>query len=277
LHEKFSRLRTAYDLLLSLIAHVDAEIDFGESDSVEIQDFDDKIQCVTDSLTQLLQDSTNRRENAGYFTVALTGPPNVGKSSLFNALLRHERSIVSEIPGTTRDYVESFIDVSGFRVKLIDTAGIREADESLESRGIELGKRAATHADITLRLTVPDDRTPAHGENVLLLHNKIDLDHWTDGLCVSAISGEGINAFHKWLFTQLGKRSSELSLVNLSESERSKLSSILIRFSELTLMEEPAILSEELRNASADLADLLGLNTSSESLDFIFAKMCIGK
>ncbi len=277
LHEKFSRLRTAYDSLISLIAQVDAEIDFGESDSVEIHDFEERIQNVSASLNLLLQDSANRRENAGYFTVALTGPPNVGKSSLFNALLRHERSLVSETPGTTRDYVESFIDVEGFRVKLIDTAGIRVSNESLESRGIELGRQAATYADITLRLTEPIDRTPSHDDSVLLLHNKVDLDHWTDGLCVSAITGEGINAFHNWLFTELGLRSSELSLVNLSDSERSKLSSILVRLSTLELTDEPAILSEELHSAASELADLLGLNTSSESLDFIFAKMCIGK
>src|SRR5439155_12030319 len=115
------------------------EIDFGDSDQVLITDFDDRKEAVIAILRRLIHDSTTRKENAGYFTIALTGPPNVGKSSIFNALLNYERSIVSETPGTTRDYVEAFINVDGFRVKLLDTAGIREVEEAIEARGISLG------------------------------------------------------------------------------------------------------------------------------------------
>ena len=139
MHEKFERLRAAYNKLIALIALVDAEIDFGDSDQIQIKDFEDRVDEVIGSLNELVLDSSTRSENAGYFTVALTGPPNVGKSSIFNALLNFERSIVSETPGTTRDYVEAFINIDGFRVKLIDTAGIREAEESIEAQGIAMG------------------------------------------------------------------------------------------------------------------------------------------
>lgn len=276
-HEKFERLRSAYDSLISLIALVDAEIDFGESDHIEIKDFAERLESVTSSLEQLIRDSASRSVNAGYFTVALVGPPNVGKSSVFNALLNFERSIVSEVPGTTRDYVEAFIDVDGFRVKLIDTAGTRDTSESLEARGIQLGKSAARHADISLRLTEPIDRSPTLQNGSVLLHNKIDLDHWSDGLRLSARTGEGLELLHAWLTGELRERSSELSLVALSDSERSRLEGIKERLQVVNLDTEPVILAEELRLACSGLGEMLGMNVSYDSLNHIFSKMCIGK
>jgi tRNA modification GTPase len=277
LHEKYERLRIAYDQLISLIAQVDAEIDFGESDHIEISDFDARVSNVTSVLQQMLRESTNRRVNTGYFTLALTGPPNVGKSSVFNALLSYERSIVSDTPGTTRDYVEAFIDVDGFRLKLIDTAGIRETDELIEGRGIELGKSAAAHADLTLRLTEPGDRTPQLLNGSIYLHNKIDLDGWSSGLRLSAVTGDGLSAFHTWLSGELQARSAELSQIKLNESERGLLADIIRMLQTLGLESEPAILSEDLRRAAQKLSEFLGISTSEASLDFIFSKMCIGK
>ncbi|HWF44095.1 MAG TPA: tRNA uridine-5-carboxymethylaminomethyl(34) synthesis GTPase MnmE, partial [Candidatus Kapabacteria bacterium] len=276
LHEKFERLRHAYEGLISLIAQIDAEIDFGESDHIDIDNFGERVNAVIDVLNQLIRESANRRENAGYFTIALTGPPNVGKSSVFNALLNYERSIVSDTPGTTRDYVEAFISVDGFRVKLIDTAGLREASESIEHRGIELGQSASRHSDFTLRVTSPDDRKPDE-VGALLLHNKIDLDAWASGLRMSAKTGEGMESVHRWLSEKLHERSSEFSQIALSDSERRTLESIVNALSNVDPNLEPPILSEELRNAAASIGELLGMNISADSLDYIFSKMCIGK
>ncbi|MDP4198165.1 MAG: GTPase [Bacteroidota bacterium] len=277
LHEKFERLHGAYEQLISLIAHVDAEIDFGESDHIQIKDFDLRVESVRASLAQLLRDSLTRRANAGFFTVALTGPPNVGKSSVFNALLNFERSIVSDIPGTTRDYVEAFINIDGFRVKLIDTAGVRDAEEFIEGRGIELGANAAQHADISLRVTEPGDRLPSMPNGSLLLHNKRDLDGWSEGLSVSAITGEGVSRIHGWLAGELRSRSSEYNMLTLSDLEQSTISEVLLSLSGVTLESEPAILSDDLRRCASGISELLGENISDNSLDYIFAKMCIGK
>ncbi len=277
LAEKFERLRDAYDKLISLIAHVDAEIDFGDSDQVHVRDFDARVAEVADSLEHLVRASQNRRANAGYFTVALTGPPNVGKSSIFNALLEFERSVVSEVPGTTRDYVEAFIEIDGFRVKLVDTAGVRDAQESVEARGIELGTSAAQHADISFRVTEPSDRVPITTNGTILLHNKIDLDGWNESLCLSARTGEGIDELHTWLRRELRERSGEFSQIRLNESEQLKLESIVACLKNMTLELEAPLLSEELRGVASDLASLLGMNISSDSLSYIFNKMCIGK
>ena len=276
IHEKFERLHFAYESLIGIIALVDAEIDFGESDDIQVSGFEARLSSVRDILSSLVQGSANRSLNAGFYSVALVGPPNVGKSSIFNALLSYERSLVSEIPGTTRDYVEAFIDVGGFRVKLIDTAGDREAEEILESRGIELGRAASVRADISLRVTDPSNRAP-EDDGELLLHNKIDLDGWSEGLSISAKTGAGIPDLHAWLAGRLGERASEFSQVSLSQSERGTLVSILEKLDRLSLELEPAILSEELRLISSDLSKLLGMNVSADSLDYIFSRMCIGK
>src|SRR5581483_66415 len=277
MREKYHRLKKAYDALIALIARVDAEIDFGESDDIEIEDFDERVHEATQSLEALMRESTNRRLNTGFFSVAFTGPPNVGKSSVFNALLNFERSIVSEVPGTTRDYVEAFIEVEGFRVKLIDTAGIRETGESIEARGITLGANAATRADISLRVTDPTDRAPRTQSGNVLLHNKKDLDGWQDALSVSARTGEGMPDLHAWLARELQKKSPELSQIRLSETEMTRLEHVRSRLEEVNAGMEPALLAEDLRNAASELAMLLGENISANSLDYIFSKMCIGK
>ncbi|HEY3875544.1 MAG TPA: GTPase [Candidatus Kapabacteria bacterium] len=277
LHEKFERLRAAYDDILSLIALVDAEIDFGDSDSIAIHDFDVRVANVINALSSLMHASITRRENAGFFTVALTGPPNVGKSSIFNALLNFERSIVSEVPGTTRDYVEAFIEIDGFRVKLIDTAGVRTAEESIEARGIALGADAARHADIALRVTEPSERFPSIPTGVVLLHNKIDLDHWNSELAISAASGAGIPKLHAWLSDELKLRSQEFSQISLSDSERQKVEWSADALKSISLELEPALIAEDLRSVAAELSHLLGMNIGQDSLDHIFSKMCIGK
>jgi len=277
LHEKFERLRNVYDTLISLIAAVDAEIDFGDSDQIHVADFEERKQSVIGNLQKLVQDSTTRRENAGYFTLALTGPPNVGKSSIFNALLNYERSIVSETPGTTRDYVEAFINVEGFRIKLLDTAGLREAEESIEARGIKMGETAARHADISLRVTDPSDRTPPIAEGIAYLHNKIDLDNWNKGLSVSALTGAGFQALHEWIENDMRLRSGALNQISLNVAEVNKLEVVLRILESTKTTDDPALLSDDLRNASLQIADLLGLNPGSDSLNYIFSKMCIGK
>ena len=131
IEKKYIRLTEIYDLLIALLAQVNAEIDFGESDHVVIKGLEEQINSIHTSLRLYIEQASNKSANKGYYSVALTGQPNVGKSSLFNALLKYERSIVSDIPGTTRDYLEAFIIIDGFRIKLIDTAGLRDANEEI--------------------------------------------------------------------------------------------------------------------------------------------------
>jgi tRNA modification GTPase len=277
LREKFDVLRRAYDELIQAVALIDAEIDFGESDSIEALGLDKRVAQVRLALEHLLASSSTRAANAGFFTIALIGPPNVGKSSLFNALLRTERSIVSETPGTTRDYLEAFIEIDGFRVKLVDTAGVREAGESIEERGIALGQTAAMQADLVFRLTDPGSRSDPAVSGEILLHNKVDLDHWSDGLTVSALSGRGLSELHAFIAEGLRGYASELSRPRMLEGEKQILQSALGSLEALDLKLELPLLADELRQTADSIGILLGMTTSVESLNYVFSSMCIGK
>ena len=140
-----------------------------------------------------------------------------------------------------------------------------------------MGTNAARHADISLRVTEPLDRAPELTNGSILLHNKTDLDGWNDSLHISALNGSGINELHSWLSTELRMRSSEFNQINLSNTEKIELESISERLKSLNITLEPALLAEELRNSASELANLLGMNIGEDSLNHIFAKMCIGK
>lgn len=277
LKEKFDVLRSAYDTLIALVAQIDAEIDFGESDEIEVPGLNGAVDSVSSQLTALLERSSTRRLNSGYFTVALVGPPNVGKSSLFNALLRMERSIVSDVPGTTRDYLEAFIEIGGMPVKLVDTAGLRTATESIEERGIALGKTAALEADLVLRLTDPGSRDslPLAGE--LLVHNKADVDGWSDGVCICAISGAGLEGLHFHMSEALSGFRAELSRPRLLAGEAGTLAAVVENLRAVDLAGEPPLIADQLRDAIERIGQLIGCTTSVESLNYIFSSMCIGK
>jgi len=277
LEEKFARLRDVYDLLINLLAQVNAQIDFGESDEIVVEGLGNYVRQIKEAVRDLVQTSRNERANLGAFTVALVGPPNVGKSSLFNRILKYERSIVSDQPGTTRDYVEAFIEVEGFRIKLIDTAGIRIVNEFTEARGIELGRVASLYADLVFRVTSPEDRLPQVEQGEALLHNKIDLDRWSEGLSVSAETGEGLANLHSILLESVKKFNSEQSISAVSDAERSVLAQALVKIENLPQSDDLTVMAEEIRGAIDQIGQLLGLNVSQDTLNHIFSSMCIGK
>jgi tRNA U34 5-carboxymethylaminomethyl modifying GTPase MnmE/TrmE len=140
-----------------------------------------------------------------------------------------------------------------------------------------MGTNAARHADISLRVTEPSDRAPELTNGSILLHNKTDLDGWNEQLHISAVTGHGIEELHQWLSSELRERSSEFNQINLNESEKIKLESIVDNLRSLKISLEPTLLAEELRNSASELATLLGMNVGEDSLNYIFSKMCIGK
>ncbi|MFI5263216.1 MAG: tRNA uridine-5-carboxymethylaminomethyl(34) synthesis GTPase MnmE [Candidatus Kapaibacterium sp.] len=275
--KKYERLTSIYHSLVTLLAQVNAQIDFGESDLVQIQGLEEQVNIVRSSLQLFLEQSSNRSANKGYYSVALVGPPNVGKSSLFNALLKYERSIVSDIPGTTRDYLEAYIIIDGFRIKLIDTAGLREAKEELESKGIALGKTATEEADLTLHITDPQSRTATASEEEVLVHNKCDLDQYQNSIAISAKTGEGINTLIYFLRDKLIRFDSQYSGYSISDSERSLISEVLKTLANILSLEDITLVAEDFKRSADTIASLLGYNIGEDSLNHIFMKMCIGK
>lgn len=275
--KKYDKLREIYGSLIALLAQVNAQIDFGESDLVHVEGLEEQTSNIESSLQEYLAQASNRSANKGYYSVALVGPPNVGKSSLFNALLKYERSIVSDTPGTTRDYLEAFIIIEGFRIKLIDTAGLREAIEAIESKGIALGKSATEEADLTLRITDPQSRTVAALQSEVLIHNKSDLDKYTEAISISAITGEGLDSLISFLRERLLQFDSQFSGYSISDSERSLIAQVLNILGKILSFDDITLLAEDIRNSSEIIASLLGNSIGEDSLNHIFQKMCIGK
>lgn len=274
---KYTRLRTVYDKIIELLSLVNAQIDFGESDHIEIDGFEQRVTDTQSELSDILAASKNRALNKGYISVSFVGEPNVGKSSLFNALLKYERSIVSETPGTTRDYIEAYITLDGFRIKLIDTAGIRESHDSIESRGIALGKDAADETDILLRVTDPTSRnTIARGSEVLI-HNKSDIDGYSGANAVTATTKAGIEKLILILEEELRTIDASSSSVLLSQTEVSSIGNVLSLLENVLDYSDVTLLAEDLRQSAEIIASLSGLNISEDSLNHIFLKMCIGK
>ena len=165
--------------LLDARAMIEAEIDF--SDVEDASDF--SLELVRNAARAVMERIDRALLTAGAaerlregFTVVIAGPPNVGKSTLMNALLRRDVAITSPIPGTTRDLIEVFLDLKGYPVMLVDTAGIRESADAIEQEGVARARRRAKSADLTLWLSVGDEvEPPGLGPSTLPVRTKIDL------------------------------------------------------------------------------------------------------
>ena len=185
LKHKVDQLR---DQLIKILAHLEAGLDFVEEDITFIQanEIREGLQAVENDITQLLESYQEGRILRDGIRVAIIGRPNVGKSSLLNALLDADRAIVSSIPGTTRDIIDEVLNIRGIPVRLIDTAGFRDTPDSIEEEGIRRTRDAVDQADLVLvvldgsEILLEADRQIIQeyaGRRLVVLLNKCDLSH----------------------------------------------------------------------------------------------------
>lgn len=208
--------------------------------------------------------------------VVVAGPPNAGKSSLINALTQSERAIVTAFPGTTRDVIEVPVAISGIPFVLVDTAGLRESTDEVESIGVGRAQEEAGRADILLWLGKPEDR-PDH-RSALQLRAKADLREGPQfGLPVSALTGEGMSV----LLTRLVEEASallpkgdELALDRRQHDLLEFAGQALVRGSDLC---DPVLIAEELRIARSFLDRISGMAGIEDLLDALFGRFCLGK
>ncbi len=288
------RLKPVKDQLLELIALLEAGIDFAEDDvsvapTAEILR---RIDPVLAALDELIASFAYGKLVHEGFTLAIVGRPNVGKSSLFNRLLEQDRAIVTEIPGTTRDLVSETASLEGIPVKFVDTAGIREGQDLVESLGIERSYRMMADADLTL-IVIDASQEPldddhklidrVHGRR-LIVGNKCDLGVRNSGaMPVSALTGEGIAALRRAILDTLAPRGH-------IEQEGGFITSL--RHEQLLKESREAL--DQARNAASAgiphemlLVDLYttlrpldaitGATTADDILNRIFSTFCIGK
>ena len=216
--------------------------------------------------------------------VALIGPPNVGKSSLLNALVGEERALVAAAPGTTRDYVEVRVVWDGIPVTLVDTAGEREAESEIERRGVALGRARAARADV--RVWVRDVTDPGGDppSGVLVVWNKVDQGPAPSGeLAVSATTGAGLSSLRAAVLAAGGGGSVDggEGVVVTSARQRALLvaaEGALARG--LVALREGApveLVAADVREVVTRLGEVTGAEVGDEVLDRLFASFCIGK
>ncbi|MGJ5178010.1 tRNA uridine-5-carboxymethylaminomethyl(34) synthesis GTPase MnmE [Bradyrhizobium oligotrophicum] len=286
------KARSWRDQIIEASALIEAGIDFADEGDVPAELMAPALLRIRQLLTEIEQvlaaQGRAERLREG-LTVVIAGPPNAGKSTLMNQLARREVAIVSPHAGTTRDLIEVQLDLDGYPVTVIDTAGIRETDDPVEQEGVRRARDRAAQADLVLWLS-EDDQVEAERQGdtpVWLVRNKIDLageatsasgTHAMFG--ISAQSGEGMGALLEALvgFARDYFGATENGLVT-RERQRQLLqqSAKALRRSLTTIDLGEELMAEELRVAAFALGRLLGRVDVEDLLDVIFREFCIGK
>lgn len=294
--------------LIGLLAHVEAAIDFTEEDIAFVSDdtAGRQLEDALAGLVRLADSATEGRLFREGLTAAIVGRPNVGKSSLMNALLRTDRAIVTPVPGTTRDVLEESLNIRGIPVRLLDTAGVRETIDPVEHEGIVRSLKTLADAELVLlvldgsvALTAEDQHLMARCEslNLVLVVNKIDLAPAsgaglfheqaqagpTRAVRISAKTGEGLDDLRdtiRSLFVRPDFEPNEGAIVttlrhrtcllNAAEAIRRSLQSVRDNASK-------EFVAMDLRGAIDALGEITGAVTTDDILERIFRQFCIGK
>jgi tRNA modification GTPase len=301
LSEKIKRLRQA---LLGVLAGIEANIDFPDEEinPADLKDVYAKLDKVNNELKSILDSARYGRVIREGLHVVICGKPNVGKSSLLNALLKEERSIVAAVPGTTRDTIEEIIDIKGIPVRIVDTAGILEPRDLIEKKAVRRSRRHIDLADLVIllfdgsrRLNKEDDFLIAKlkKKQVIATINKIDLRQKIERTKISKnfrhiveISAKKVrnirfleDAVASLVYGGKIERAEPAVVTNLRHIEKIRAAQKLIAASINSLdnklsLEFPA---QDIKDALGYLDDISGRRFSEDLLDKIFGEFCIGK
>ncbi len=298
---EFSAVVSALGLRLDeLRAFIEATLDFPEEEIEHLQrgHIEERLLAILEDLENTFRKAQQGNVLREGITVAIVGSPNVGKSSLLNALAEEEVAIVTDIPGTTRDKIECWITLSGIPIRIVDTAGIRTTDDVVENKGIERALAAVRSADVVLHLRdasgqVGEDQAliakvldeVGIGVPLLTVWNKSDLvRRETTGereLSISAKTSEGLDGLRAALVALAGVEGSSEGVfmargrqLKALEETRSHVAQALAGLSGNLGLE---LVAEELRLAGRSLGEILGETVSDDILGLIFSKFCIGK
>ncbi len=292
------------EALTEPLALLEAHLDFPEEDigPLDADRILEQLRAVASDLEEKLGTWAWGRTAREGFTAVLVGVPNTGKSSLLNRLLGEDRAIVTEIPGTTRDLLEGWVQAGGLPVRIVDTAGLRPAEDRVEEEGVRRARKAVEQADCVLLVCdgsrgLSDEereeaRTLAGRGNLIPVVNKVDLGRVPEGdlealtglqpVCVSAKTGEGIGDLLQVLGERAGAGrgpSAEAPLTR--ERHRYHVAEALGCLRRAVEILEgglyPEVAASEIHGARRHLAELLGWGAPEDVLDRIFSQFCIGK
>lgn len=302
-----NKIKELKEGLVKILAGLEAEIDFPEDEiqGVLSADLSDRLRGISNRLKSLLDTSQYGAILRDGAKAVICGRPNVGKSSLFNALLKQDRAIVTPISGTTRDTIEEVVNIRGIPIRVVDTAGIAETDNVIESEGINRTKLALNGADICLCVldcSRPIERedeailNETKAQNRIIVLNKIDLvsndtqtlnrNKYNNGspcINVSCLTYEGIplleDAIYNTMWDGGVNRSDEVVITNLRHREalRGAKDSIEQAIDALKEGLAPEFISADIREALDALGKIAGETVTEDILEQIFSQFCIGK
>jgi len=288
--------------LISLLADTEASIDFPEDDinPAQTEKLLEQCRTIIDSLNELLASYDGGRILKEGFKVVIAGRPNAGKSSLFNLLLKNERALVTPTAGTTRDYLSEWIDIEGYAVNLIDTAGLRSGGGAIEKAGQDSARKLIDQADLLIWIfdlskrswssELESDLGKYESRTVLTVANKCDLvstQHINadrNSFRLSCKTSAGLDELRRAIAEQIKKNIQDMTdgIIVTSARHRDKLSKTVSFLSEaLENLEvggtEYELVAFDIREAINQIDEITGRIYNDEILGQIFSTFCIGK
>lgn len=292
------------DTLIKLIAHIEATVDYPEDDLEEITSakVSEALKEVVASINRAIESAEEGKIIREGISTVIVGKPNVGKSSLLNSLLMENRAIVTDVPGTTRDVIEEYVNIGGIPIKIIDTAGIRETDDLVEKIGVQKSKEKIDEADLVI-LILDSSRELTHedreiikyikGKKYIVLLNKVDLsgkinlsdlqDIKSEYIInTSIVSGFGVDKLKEAIMKLFFKgeiNSNELLITNVRHKEALIRAGIDCNqaIGALSSTEAIDLASIDIRNAWYSLGQITGDTMEEDIIDKIFSQFCLGK
>lgn len=292
--------------LIDIMVDIEANIDYPEYDLEEISYNNtlNKLKKIKIDLEKLEKSFNNGKIIKDGIKVAIIGKPNAGKSSLLNSMLKEERAIVTQYEGTTRDTIEEFLEIDGIPIKIIDTAGIRNAKDEVEKIGIKKSKQIANEADLVIAIfdiskeITDEDKQILEiikNKNAIIVLNKVDLlennkkinEEYLNlnkkVIKISALNKEGIENLYNEIsnmfkFNEI-KNDNEIIITNIRHKEAIKNSIKNINEAIKTLEDNMPIdiISINIKDSLEALGEITGENVSESIINEIFSKFCLGK
>lgn len=292
--------------ILDVMVNVDVSIDYPEYDAEEVtyQEISNMLTSVKEKLEKLEKSFDNGKLIKEGIKTAIIGKPNAGKSSLLNAILKEDRAIVTEYEGTTRDTIEEFVNIEGIPLKLIDTAGIRNAKDEVEKIGIAKSREIAKEADLIIAIFDSTKELSSEdleilnlikGKKSIVILNKIDLnailsendDRFTNVsdniLKLSALNGEGLEKLYETISKMFSLNEinldNEIVITNLRHKNLISKALINVKKSEEAIEQNMPvdIIAIFIKDILEDLGNITGDVVTDDIINEIFSKFCLGK
>ena len=292
--------------IMDVMINIDVSIDYPEYDTPDVtnKQIEDMLENVQKKLEKLEKSFDNGKIIKEGIKTAIIGKPNAGKSSLFNAILKEDRAIVTEYEGTTRDTIEEFLTINGIPLKLVDTAGIRNAKDEVEKIGIEKSREIATTADLVIALfdssrELDDEDLEilkiAKNKKSIIILNKMDLETKVDEqnekikqtkapiIKISALKKEGIEKLEEEItkLFNLNEINLDNEIVITNARHKNLISKAIenVKKTKETMKNKMPldIVAIFIKDILEDLANITGEIVTDDIIDEIFAKFCLGK